>query len=108
MAKLTKTAVVTGAGSGIGQATATLLAESGYHVLCADISEDRATAVAKDLKAKGLHGQGHRVDVSNQDATEAMISRAIDWTGRLDVVVANAGIMGKVMRCPYRWNNGTA
>ncbi len=93
MANLTKTAVVTGAGSGIGQATATLLAESGYHVLCADISEDRATAVAEDLKAKGLHGQGHCVDVSNQDATEAMISRAVDWTGRLDVVVANAGIM---------------
>ena len=62
-------------------------------MLCADVSETGAHAVAEELSTKCLLGLGCRVDVSNPDATEAMIARAIDWTGRLDVVVANAGVM---------------
>ena len=88
-----RTAVVTGAGSGIGQATAALFARAGYHVLCADIVVDAARAVARDLSAEGLHAQAHCADVSDLDATDAMIAHAVDWTGRLDVTVANAGLM---------------
>lgn len=93
MAQPTRTAVVTGAASGIGQATAALFAVSGYHVLCADICEDGAAATAAGLNDKGLAARPHCADVSDPDATGAMIARAIDWTGRLDVAVANAGIM---------------
>ena len=88
-----RTAVVTGAGSGIGQATAALFARAGYHVLCADIVVDAARAVARDLSAEGLHAQAHCADVSDLEATDAMIAHAVDWTGRLDVTVANAGLM---------------
>jgi NAD(P)-dependent dehydrogenase (short-subunit alcohol dehydrogenase family) len=93
MVDLTKTAVVTGSASGIGKATATLLAQSGYYVLCADIAAEGARAIAEDLNGQGLFALGIGIDVSDPEATEAMIARAIDWTGRLDVVVANAGIM---------------
>ena len=90
MVDLTKTAVVTGSASGIGKATATLLAQSGYYVLCADIAAEGARAIAEDLNEQGLPALWLGIDVSDPEATEAMIARAIDWTGRLDVVVANA------------------
>lgn len=93
MEALPKTAVVTGAASGIGRATAELLAASGYHVICADISEGGALACADNLRRQGHEARGFGADVSDPDATQAMIAQAIDWTDRLDVVVANAGIM---------------
>lgn len=88
-----KTAIVTGAASGIGRAAAALLAETGHRVLCADISAEGAADVAAQLCARDLDALGVTADVSNPDATEAMVERAINWTNRLDVVVANAGIM---------------
>ncbi len=89
----TKTAIVTGAASGIGRATAVLLAEHGFGVLCADISESGAGTVASELQARGLHALAQTADVSDPGSVRAMVARAVDRTGRLDVVVANAGIM---------------
>ena len=88
-----KTAVITGAASGIGRATATLFARSGYDVLCADISKGGALTLAENLRVEGLSARGVGADVSDPEATEAMIARAVEWTGRLDVAVANAGVM---------------
>lgn len=93
MNSIPKCAIVTGAASGIGRATATLLAELGYHVLCADIAENDVEALAATLRTKNLSAKGTCVDVSRPDDVKKMVETAINWIGRLDVVIANAGIM---------------
>ena len=93
MAPAPKTAVVTGAASGIGQATAEALARSGFHVVCADIAKDGAENTADGINRNDLHARAVQCDVSDPSDVEAMIQGAIGWTGRLDTVVANAGIM---------------
>jgi NAD(P)-dependent dehydrogenase (short-subunit alcohol dehydrogenase family) len=82
-------AVVTGAGAGIGRAIAVRFAGEGAHVLVADIDEDAAALVARDLGPPALW-QG--VDVAEEASVAAMIRRAIDEWGGLDVLVNNAGI----------------
>ena len=88
-----KTALVTGAASGIGRATAIILADSGYRVLCSDISAEGAQKVATGLYTQGSDAMAVTADVSDPIAVEAMVQKMIDWAGRLDVVIANAGIM---------------
>ncbi len=88
-----KTAIVTGAASGIGKATAWLLAKAGYRVLCADIEEVGAIAVAESICEDGSAAIGLKVDVSDPESIEVMMTRVIEWAGRLDVMVANAGVM---------------
>ena len=83
--------IVTGAGSGIGQAAARLFAAEGARVLCADIDESSAMAVADEI---GEQAVGHRVDVANPEDCAAMVARAVEDFGGLDVVYANAGIAG--------------
>ena len=83
--------IVTGAGSGIGQAAARLFAAEGARVLCADIDESSAMAVADEI---GEQAVGHRVDVANPEDCAAMVARAVEDFGGLDAVYANAGIAG--------------
>ncbi|MGW0684004.1 SDR family NAD(P)-dependent oxidoreductase [Streptomyces sp. NPDC002754] len=86
-----KVAVVTGAGSGIGRATALLFAEHGAKVVCADRSGEQA-AVAKEIgdgAALAVHA-----DVSVAADVEHMISAASEHFGRLDVLFNNAGFGG--------------
>jgi len=86
-----KRTIVTGAGSGIGQAAARLFAAEGARVLCADIDESSAMAVADEI---GERAVGLRVDVANPEGCAAMVRRAVEDFGGLDVVYANAGIAG--------------
>jgi NAD(P)-dependent dehydrogenase (short-subunit alcohol dehydrogenase family) len=86
-----KVAVVTGAGSGIGEATAVLLAARGAKVIVADLDADAAGRVAKEI---GDAAVPYTVDVSDPAACEAMVRAAVDMFGRLDVAVNNAGIGG--------------
>jgi len=88
-----KTALVTGAASGIGRATAFLLAETGHRVLCSDISKKGAQEVASGICAQGADAIAVKADVSDPTAVDKMVQKIIGWTGRLDVVIANAGIM---------------
>jgi NADP-dependent 3-hydroxy acid dehydrogenase YdfG len=84
-----RTAVVTGASSGIGEATARLLARSGYNVVLAARREDRLKGIAADL------GEGTLAvptDVTDQAACEDLISRAVESFGSVDILVANAGL----------------
>jgi NADP-dependent 3-hydroxy acid dehydrogenase YdfG len=82
-----RTAVVTGASSGIGAATAAKLAEAGYHVVLAARREDRVAALAGRIMDAGGHAAAHRLDVTDRTAVDAL-AESLD---RCDVLVANAG-----------------
>jgi NAD(P)-dependent dehydrogenase (short-subunit alcohol dehydrogenase family) len=86
-----KVALVTGAGSGIGEACAQLLAERGANVLVADIDEAAGERVAKEI---GDAAAPFVLDVADADRCAAMVQAALDTWGRLDVAVNNAGIGG--------------
>jgi meso-butanediol dehydrogenase/(S,S)-butanediol dehydrogenase/diacetyl reductase len=82
-----KVAVVTGAGSGIGAATARRFAREGARLVLGDLDEARGAAVAGELGAAF-----HRTDVAVLAQVEALMQAAVDRHGRLDVVFNNAGI----------------
>lgn len=86
-----KVAIVTGGGSGIGAATAELLARRGAKVLVADWDAEAAERVAKQI---GDAAAAFPVDVSSADGCASMVRAAVDTFGRLDVAVNNAGIGG--------------
>jgi dihydroanticapsin dehydrogenase len=87
-----KVCVVTGAGSGIGRATAIRLAEEGGRVLCADINLVAVTETALLAEQAGGVAAAREVDVSDPRAVDAMIDAAVDLFGGLDVLVNNAGV----------------
>lgn len=86
-----KAALVTGAGSGIGEACARMLAERGARVLVADLDLDAADRVASDL---GDSAVAFAADVADPDQCSAMVEEAVSQFGGLDVAVNNAGIGG--------------
>jgi 3-oxoacyl-[acyl-carrier protein] reductase len=83
-----KVAIVTGAGRGIGRATAELLAEHGAHVVVNDLDGDLAQEVASGLATEGLTHSG---DLTAEGAPDDLVKTAIDAQGRLDIIVNNAG-----------------
>ncbi|MDE3139169.1 MAG: SDR family NAD(P)-dependent oxidoreductase, partial [Acidobacteriota bacterium] len=87
-----KVCVVTGAGSGIGRATAMRLAAEGGAVLCGDIDEGSAVATAAAITETGASAVARSVDVADPDAVEGMIAAAVERFGQLDVLVNNAGV----------------
>ncbi|MET0766908.1 MAG: SDR family NAD(P)-dependent oxidoreductase [Aeromicrobium sp.] len=84
-------AIVTGAASGIGQASARELASRGFAVVVADLDEENGSAVAADLDRDGT-AIFVRADMTSADDVAALIDRVRDWAGRLDAIVNNAGI----------------
>ena len=82
------TAIVTGAGSGIGRAIAVRMAADGMAVLCVDLDGAAAEAVAAEVG-----GRAFPADITDEAAMAAMAQAALDWTGRIDAVAANAGAM---------------
>ena len=87
-----KVCVVTGAGSGIGRASAIRLAEEGGRVLCADLDEASARETAAMIHETGGDALAQHTDVSDPRAVDAMIATAVEHFGGLDVLVNNAGV----------------
>lgn len=87
-----KVCVVTGAGSGIGRASAERLAEEGGSVLVADLAGEAAASVAQDLRAAGRDAVPFTVDVASAEQVHAMVDEAVTRWGRVDVLVNNAGV----------------
>jgi meso-butanediol dehydrogenase/(S,S)-butanediol dehydrogenase/diacetyl reductase len=88
-----KVALITGAASGIGAATARRFAREGARVVIADINEAGAKQVAEDIDRAGGVAIAVRADVSDPREVEAMIGRAVEAFGRLDVLYNNATLM---------------
>ncbi len=88
-----KTAIVTGAGSGIGRAIAVRLAAEGAAVVAADIEEAGGSATVRAIEEAGGRAAYVRTDVANEADVRGMIRMAEDAFGRLDVLVNNAGVV---------------
>src|SRR3954449_1051164 len=86
-------ALVTGAASGIGAAIADAFAAEGAHLVLADLDLAGAEATAERARAAGVTASAHRVDLTDADATRALVDEAVDRHQRLDVLAHCAGML---------------
>ncbi len=91
-----KTVLITGAGIGIGRATAGAFARQGHRVVVTDILEDEGQAVADAIVADGGTAEFHRLDVTSTAEADKVVGRIEKAHGPLDAVVCNAGIAHRV------------
>jgi 3-oxoacyl-[acyl-carrier protein] reductase len=87
-----RSAIVTGAGQGIGRAIALGLAREGAGVAIADVNEESANTVKKEVEAAGGTALAISADVSNEDSVAAMVETTLQEFRRVDILVNNAGI----------------
>jgi NAD(P)-dependent dehydrogenase (short-subunit alcohol dehydrogenase family) len=91
-----KVALVTGAATGMGLATARAFAEAGAAVVLADVKEEAVKAEGAKLIAAGRKALAIRCDVSDDAQVAAMVDRAVAEFGRLDAAFNNAGVMARI------------
>src|SRR6516165_2431072 len=91
-----KIALVTGAASGMGLATAQAFAEAGAAVVLADFREDVAKGEAQKLTGSGHRAFAIRCDVGDDAQVEQMVERTVAEFGRLDAAFNNAGVMARI------------
>ncbi len=94
-----RVALVTGASSGIGAATAKRFAEDGTAVVLGARSEDALETIADECRSRGVEAAAVPTDVTDPDAVVALVEAAVEHFGRLDVAVVNAGV-GEVRDVP--------
>ncbi len=90
-----KVVVITGAGNGIGAATASLFAEHGAKVIVSDLNMESAQEVVKGIKKAGGTSFAIQTNVTKFEEVEALVFKAVNVYGQLDVMVNNAGIGGE-------------
>lgn len=97
-----KVVIVTGAASGIGEDAAKSFAQEGGQVVVSDINEEEGQRVVEEIKADGGEASFIKADSSSEEEIKALVADTVDTYGRLDVMVANAGINieGKVDELP--------
>ena len=91
-----KVALITGASSGIGRATAHAFSDRGAQVVLAARREKELASLVDEIEAKGGKATAIKTDVSKAEEVERMVNHAIEVYGRLDYAVNNAGIEGKL------------
>lgn len=102
-----KTAVITGASQGLGEALAHRLGKEGANVIVADIADEAAEKVAQEIaETYGVGTMAVHCDVTSEQDTQALMQHAVDNFGKLDIVVSNAGVLfaGEIDELPVaRW-----
>jgi NAD(P)-dependent dehydrogenase (short-subunit alcohol dehydrogenase family) len=96
-----KTALVLGAASGIGRASAEAMAALGAHVICADQNKEQVEAVAADLKGQGAGGEAHVVDAGKSDDIRALAAAIVAKHKRLDIAVTTPAIHVRKLMLDY-------
>ena len=92
-----KTAVITGAGAGIGRATAVALAREGCTIAVCDLDEAAAKETVELIAAAGGRAGAHHVDVASEPQMRELVTAVLDEHGVVDIVVNNAGIAGPTL-----------
>ncbi|MDN4625945.1 SDR family oxidoreductase [Erwinia sp. PsM31] len=88
-----KTAVITGASSGIGAATAMELARHGVNIVAAALDQSGLDKLVKDIESAGGHASGLVTDVTHLEDTKALVKHATETFGTVDILINNAGLM---------------
>lgn len=89
---MSRPTVVTGASSGIGEATARLLASQGYPVVLGARRVDRCEQIAAELRSDGHRAHGFVLDVSDAASRDAFVKNAVEAVGEVEVLVSNAAV----------------
>jgi NADP-dependent 3-hydroxy acid dehydrogenase YdfG len=92
-----KVVVVTGASSGLGEATARHLAQQGAMLVLGARRQDRIQALAKDLTGSGSKAVAVTMDVTNRQQVQMLVDTAVESYGRIDVMINNAGLMPQAL-----------
>jgi 3-oxoacyl-[acyl-carrier protein] reductase len=87
-----KTAIITGAAAGIGEATARLFAAEGAKCVLCDVSADALEKVVGEIRAAGGEAISVQCNVADEDDVKALVAKAVEAFGRLDILINNAGI----------------
>jgi NADP-dependent 3-hydroxy acid dehydrogenase YdfG len=92
-----KVVVITGASSGLGEATARHLAQQGARLVLGARRQDRIQALAKELTGSGSEAVAVTMDVTDRQQVQTLVDTAVESFGRVDVMINNAGLMPQAL-----------